>query len=49
MSIDADGFDQWVGVLGVFYVVCEEEDRKEALEIDLLELVEFVVVFAVLV
>lgn len=31
MSIDADGFDQGIGVLRVLCVVGEEEDRKEAL------------------
>lgn len=49
VSINADGFDQGIGVLGVFYVVGEEEDRKDALKVDFLELVELAVVFSVLV
>lgn len=31
VSIDADGFDQGIGVLGVLCVVGEEKNRKEAL------------------
>lgn len=49
MRVDADGFDQRIGVLGVFQVVGEEEDGEEALEVAFLQLVELAVVLAVLV
>lgn len=49
MRVDADGFDQRIGVLGVLQVVGEEEDGEEALEVAFLQLVELAVVLAVLV
>ena len=44
MRVDADGFDQRIGVLGVLQVVGEEEDGEEALEVAFLQLVELAVV-----